>query len=134
MRLDRAHVTRASQVMLPTYVGFFAVIGLNDLITPDQRLAASPVLSYAGHVMPLPAWGGVFLTAALLMLLALFSNARKLYQYALLVCALSMAVWTVVDVFAAVRSQATWGGWAYPALVVAACVASYRSLNTREAD
>lgn len=91
MRLTRQNVTRASRIMLPTYAGFFAVLGANYLTT-------------------------------------------TLYRYALLLCALSMTVWTLVGIAAIFASRASPGVWAWPALVVAACAASYQSLTHEEAD
>ena len=132
MPLDRAHVTVASRVMLPAYVVFFAGLGVNYVATPDSRLKASPALDYAAQFMSLPAWGGLFLVASALMFVALVSRRRVLYRYALLLCAYSMGVWTLANILAAFHSDATPLGWLWPAIVVAACVASYRSLTVRE--
>ena len=41
MPLDRAHVTAASRVMLPTYPAFFGGLGAGLLLTPTQRLTSS---------------------------------------------------------------------------------------------
>jgi hypothetical protein len=134
MPLNRDTVTRASRIMLPAYVAFFAGIGLNYIATPDTRLRASPALGYAATLMPLPAWGGLFLAAAALMAVALIAQRRTLYRYALLLCGISMTVWTVAMAVAALYSATTPGAWLWPGFVVAACAASYRSLSTGEAD
>ena len=132
MPLDRAHVTRASRIMLPTYVVFFGMVGLNYLTTSRDTLLATPALAYVDRVMSLRAWGLLFLAAALLMVAALATRRRLLYRFALRLCALSMLLFTGATVAAACFSNATPFGWAYPALVVAACAASDWSLATRE--
>ena len=134
MPLTRANVTKASRTMLPTYVFFFAGLGANYTATPARRLKASPALEYVSRFMPLPAWGALFLAAAALMVGALISQKRIVYRFALLLCAWSMAVWTVANLLAGFRSDATPLGWLWPAFVVAACIASYRSLTVREVD
>ena len=134
MPLTRATMTRASRVMLPTYVFFFAGLGANYTATPAVRLTASPALAYVDGLMPLRAWGGLFLAAAALMVAALVSQKRIVFRFALLLCAWSMVVWAAANLLAAFRSQATPLGWLWPLFVVAACVASYRSLTVREVD
>lgn len=134
MPLDRANVTRASRIMLPVYVVFFAAIGLNYLLTPHVRLIASPALYATDRVMPLHAWGALFLAAAALMVVALLLRRRPLYMYALLLCAISMGLFTLAAIAAPFSSQATPGGWVWPGFVVAACFASYRSLDVGESD
>lgn len=134
MPLTRANVTRASRVMLPTYVGFFTIVGLNYAFAPTSRLLPSPVLRYANSVMNIRGWGLVFLLAAALMALALATGRRDMYRYALLLCSLSLAVWTVVGILAVFFSNASPAGWVYSAFVLAACFASYRSLTVREVD
>ena len=127
-------MTVASRIMLPVYVLFFAGLGINYLATPPARLKASPALAYAASIMPLPAWGALFLAAAVLMAAALVTGARTLYRFALLLCALAMGVWTVLNIAAVFATKATPGGWLWPFLVVAACAASYRSLTAGEVD
>lgn len=133
MPLTRANVTAASRITLPFYVVFYGVTGLNYLLTPRDRLLETPALSYADRVMPLPAWGGLFLIAALLMAAALVTGHRGLFRYALLLCGLSMTVWTVLTIAAAFGSSTSPGAWVYPALAVVGCIASYRSLTAGEA-
>lgn len=132
MPLDRASVTAASRIMLPAYVIFFGVTGLTYLFTPYDRLVASPSLAYANTIMDLRGWGIVFLGASTLMLSALLSGNRSLYRYALLMCAVAMTVWTAVTILAVFNSPASPSSWCWPAIVLVACIASERSLNTRE--
>lgn len=132
MPLNRATITVASRIMLPTYVAFFGVLGLNYLVTPTDRLTASPSLAYANSVMPLPSWGGAFLGVSILMAGALTSGRRTLYRFGLLFCALTMTVWTGVNIAAVFATQASPAGWDWPLLVVCACVATYRSLSILE--
>lgn len=132
MPLTRDTVTVASRIMLPVYVAFFAVLGLNYLASPRDRLVQTPALEYANRVLDLHVWGMVFLVAASLMAEALLLRRRRLYQGALLVCAASMAVWASVNLFAAFRSDASPAGAVWPTFVVAACLASFRSLGVKE--
>lgn len=134
MPLDRAHVTRASRIMIPVYVGFFAILGLNYLLTPHVRLIASPALDYTDGVMTLHAWGALFLAAAALMVVAMVSATRQLYLYGLLLCAISMVLFTAAAALAPFFSQASPGGWVWPGFVLAACFATYRSLSKGEVD
>jgi len=130
--LTRETVTVASRIMLPVYVAFFGILGLNFLISPHSRMVRTPMLQYADNIMSLQVWGMLFLVVSGLMAEALFLHRRGLYQVALLVCAGSMTVWAVVGVFAAIRSEATPAGSVWPAFVVAACIATYRSLGAWE--
>jgi hypothetical protein len=132
--LTRESVTAASRVMLPAYVLFFAALGGNYILTPTSRLLDSPGLRYANGVMPLRVWGALFLISAALMLIALGTHKRILYRYALLLCGLTMLLLTIVYILAAFHSDATPAGWIWPALVVAACAASYRSITARGVD
>lgn len=131
MPLDRQHVTAASRIMLPTYVAFFAVLGINYLIA-DGTASASPALAFADRLMPLHAWGGMFLVCSALMGAALLSKKRLLYRFALRMCALSMLFWAAIIASASAAGDATPLAAVWAAFVTAACVASDRSLATRE--
>lgn len=132
MPLDRAHVTAASRIMLPVYVVFFALVGGTYLFTPLGRLQQSPGLAYADALLTLRAWGGLFVAAALLMSAALVAHRREWFRFALMFCGLAMAVWAIVLVLAFLDGGASPTAWVWPGLVVAACVASYRSLTVKE--
>lgn len=130
--LDRAHITAASRIMLPTYVVFFGVIGVNFLGGPSDRVVASPMLRYADQLMSIRAWGVLFLACCLLMVAALALRHRELYRWALLVCGLSMTVWALVAIAGAFTEPVSFSAWAWPALAAAACFASNRSLVKHE--
>jgi hypothetical protein len=115
--------------MLPTYVIFFAVVGTNNIVAD---VSANPTLSYVGNLMPLPAWGGLFLTCSAIMLAAMLLGRRLLYRFALRMCALSMAVWAVFIILASLEGAATPFAAAWSAFVGIACLASDRSLAARE--
>lgn len=127
MTLSRASVTTASRVMLPTYVCFFALLGLNYTVT-GQRLFASPALAYADSILPLPAWGCMFLAAAVMMAAALVQQERSWFRFALWLGIVCLGIWAVVFLAAAIRSDASPGGALWPALAAVACFASDRSL------
>lgn len=132
MPLDRQHVTAASRVMLPTYAGFFAVVGGNWLLTPADRLLASPGLAYADALLTIRAWGALFLGAALLMVAALAARHRDAFRAALLFCFFTLLVWAGVMGAAAINGTASPSAPAWPTFIACACLASYRSLTRRE--
>lgn len=128
MPLDRAHITVASQVMLPTYAVFFSVIGTNFLFGPESRTTGSPMLGYANSLMSIHVWGGLFLGCGILMTLALWLHNRDLYRFALIVCASSMGVWTAVAIAGIFSEPVSFSAWAWPGAMASACLASNRSL------
>lgn len=132
MPLTRATVTAASRVMLPTYVVFFAVLGLNYM-TAHQIALDNPALAFANDVMPLKAWGGLFLACAAIMAIALFTRRRLLYRFALRVCGLSMVLWAGIIAAASLAGDATPAAAIWAGFVATACYASDRSLATKEA-
>jgi len=134
MPLDRAHVTSASRIMLPSYAIFFAVIGLGYIFGQAGRVIAAPMLRYADTIMPIQVWGGVFLACGLLMALALRLHHRLLYRWALTICGFSMVIWTGVAIAGAIWSDVTLTAWVWPWLVLQACRASNRSLLRGEQD
>lgn len=133
MPLTRANVTAASRIMLPTYVAFFGIVGFTYAFSPPSAtLGTSTALRFADHLMPLAAWGCLFLTCSAIMAVALTLHRRTLYRWALRMCAVSMTVWALVILVAAIQGDASPGAWAWSALVAAACVASDRSLALGE--
>lgn len=131
MPLDRAHITAASRIMLPTYCVFFGTVGLNFLAHP-ARLDSSPMLRYADQLMCLRLWGAVFSTCCLLMVAAFAFRHRDLYRFAVRVCAFSMVAWAMVAIAGAIVQPVSFSAWAWPGLVAAACFASDRSLAKHE--
>jgi lysylphosphatidylglycerol synthetase-like protein (DUF2156 family) len=133
----RAHVTVASQVMLPTYVLFFAIVGGNYLTTDRALLRATPALRFADDHFPLPVCGGMFVACALLMLVALAAGrtrwSRALFSYALIVSMICNVLWAVVFLFASIQDDASPTAGAWPMFVATACLASYLSLRAGEA-
>lgn len=131
MPLDRAHVTAASRVMLPTYVVFFLLLGLNYL-TAEQVALANPALAFANDVMPLPIWGGLFVFCAFVMFAALLTKRRTLYRWALRMCGISMVFWALVIAWASLVGDATPLAAAWAGFVSMCCLATDRSLAARE--
>lgn len=128
MPLDREHLTVASRITVPTYVVFFTVIGANFLFGPASRNTSSPMLRYADSLMGIRAWGGLFLGCGLLMLVAMWVHSRDLYRYGLLVCALSMATWTLVAIGGIFAEPVSFSAWVWPGAMTAFCLATNRSL------
>lgn len=132
MPLTRGTITAASRVMLPVYVVFFTLLGLTYLLTPLSRLLASPGLAYADALLSLRVWGGLFLVAAVVMAAAMVTQSRIAFRFALILCGLSMATFTAALMVAIFKSEASPAAWSWSAFVVAACVASERSLAAGE--
>lgn len=126
-RLTRGEVTTASRIMLPTYVVLFAVIGVNYVAT-GPRLVESPALEYADRFLPLPAWGGMFLAGAVVMVVALLMRVRLWFRFALWVGIVCLTIWAGLFVAAAVFSNASPSAWVWPAFAAVACFASNQSL------
>lgn len=132
MPLDRTTVTVASRIMLPVYVVFFTLLGLTYLLTPIGRLVESPGLAYADGFLTLRGWGALFLAAAAVMAAALVRHERDWFRAALFFCAVCMAFFAAVLLWAGLHGEASFAAWSWPGIVVAACFASYRSLTTGE--
>lgn len=128
MPLDRAHLTVASRITVPTYTAFFMVVGANFLFGPEGRNTSSPMLRYADTLMDIRMWGGLFLGCGVLMLGAMWQHNRDLYRFALLVCAASMASWTVVAIAGIFAEPVSFSAWAWPGAMTAFCLATNRSL------
>jgi hypothetical protein len=118
--------------MLPTYVITFAALGLSYMFGPNHIAAASPALAFADHMMPLEAWGSLFLGCSTLMAIALATHRRTLYRWALRMCGVSMTIWALVIGLATLNGDATPAAAAWPAFIAIACVATDRSLAARE--
>lgn len=129
MPLERLHVTGPSRIMLPAYVAHATFYGLLYLINPQGRLDRAPGLAGARALLPIPAWGAFFLALAAIMVVARYAEAPRWLMLALLTYAVAMVVWAGVYALAPLLSNdASLGGPAWPLLVAAACVASYRSI------
>jgi hypothetical protein len=131
MTLTRHNVTAASRIMLPTYIVFFAALGVN-YIGANGTADASPALAFANALMPLPVWGATFLVCSALMAAALVSHRRLLYRFALRFCAVSMLFWAVVIAAASIAGDATPLAAVWAGFVATACLASDRSLAAGE--
>lgn len=131
MPLDRRHITVASRIMLPTYAVFFAGLGLNYLF-PGEAAAASPVLTFVNHLIPLEVWGGLFIFCAAIMVTALVRRSRVLYRWALRVCGFSMLFWATFVALATLAGDATPFSVGWSLFIATCCLASDRSLAARE--
>lgn len=130
--LSRTTVTAASRIMLPTYVAFFAVVGLAMILTPQHRLHQTPAFAAADRVADLDLWGAGYTAIAAAMLLALVIARRSIYRAALAVAIVWMLAWACVTVTAAFHDLGGFAAWAWPAFVARACWASLVSLTTGE--
>lgn len=93
MPLDRANVTIASRVMLPSYAALnlaFAVAFLSDY---QNRLSLAPSLDIARAWMPIERWGILWFTLTALMVMALVVRHRPAFVAALAINAGSWFAW-----------------------------------------
>lgn len=132
MSLTRDTVTTASRTMLPTYPVFAGAIGLNFLANGDKLTLAGVFYEVANQMLPLRAWGVLFIVVALVQVGALISRRRWAYQVGLALMVGLMLVWGVVGLMAALLDMGSYTALAWPAFVVTACIASFRSLNVGE--
>ena len=135
--LHRRTVTVASRIMLPTYVGLFTLIGLAYLFQPAARVQASPALAFADRLIPMPVWGGIFLTTAGLLSAAMLVAHRRrwtrvLAGYALWVGVVVLTTWAGIFTGAVITAGASLGSPVWPAFAAIACFASSRSLAAGE--
>lgn len=140
MPLNRAHTTRPTHIMLPTYVVGYAWFGIGYALTPVALIQASPVLKYAENVMSMTAWGALFAFDAALIAAAVIvgeTNPRRAWprtaaMYALMLTFILMAIWTGIVVASTFSGVASFGSGALPFICTMACLASYYSLLRRD--
>lgn len=132
--LTRQQVTVASRIMLPTYIALNTIVGLVYLLDPLGRLQRVPALAFQREVMPMPAWGCVFLALAAAMLVATRRHSRPGMVFALYSCGIAWLLWGAgyeVSVFR--DPNASILGPVLPWTVTIACHASAKSLLHGEA-
>lgn len=133
MPLTRATVTAASRIMLPAYVIHATWFGLVYFLDPQGRVSRNPSLTAARVMLPMWAWGLLFLGLAVMMVVAMASHRRNLEVYALMIYATANVVWALVYFAALFLSpDASFNGPAASGLVACACIASTVSLLRRE--
>lgn len=126
--LTRDRVTIASRIMLPTYPVFAGIIGVVYMLDPGGRLPADRIFP----LLPADVWGAGFVIVAVMQVLALLSGRRGLYIAALAPMAVWCAAWSVALAHHALTGTATYSGFAFPAIVATACIASMASLLAQE--
>lgn len=131
MPLDRAHMTDAERITLPLYLGAYLLIGLIFVLQPAER-TSGPAFDPARLLLPMPAWGALFVAIAAVELLALASARRRLYIRALIAGTGMAAFWLILLVFAAAKSDhVSFSSAVWVAIAVGAQMASARMLATR---
>ena len=130
--LGRSNVTMASRVMLPTYVGFFFLIGMFTIFTPEPRLHQTLTFRYADRYLDLTLWGLGYILLSAIMGFALIVGRRTVYLGALSAAMLWMLGWTALSFLGAVHFSGSFSACLWPAFVTIACWASMRSLSSQE--
>lgn len=119
--------------MLPAYVVHASFFGILYVLDPGGRLERAPGLAMARMLLPMWAWGFILLTVAVVMVSAMTSRRRlpevaALYGY----CSVNV-LWGLIYTGSAFLSpDATFGAGGHQFLIAAACIASARSLQSRE--
>lgn len=133
MTLDRASVTVASRVMLPTYAIVNAIFAAAFLSDVQGRLEVAPALDFARSWPPIEQWGLLWFALAAVMVMALLVHHRTTYVVAL---AINVAAWLMWGILtgASVLTQelVTPLAGVLPCFVAAASFASMMSLLGRE--
>lgn len=133
MPLDRAHITAASKIMLPTYVVLATLAGCVYTFDPFGRVAGIHALTFQRSVMPVWLWGCPFLVLAALMVLALVRRSRDGFAFALAVSSVAWFAWGCLYLVSATTDpEASVLAPAFPWFVAVACIASMVSLVKRE--
>jgi hypothetical protein len=131
--LHSSKITVASRLMLPVDLGFFAVLGIVLLSTPEVDLKSTPTFAFADTLVDLSAWGvGFMLLTFGLTVAFIMENGRELARWVLSVAVLWLAAFAIVALVAAIKGDATYAAWAWPAYVSFACLASTLSLGSGE--
>lgn len=134
MPLDRAHMTRASWIMLRAYTLHAIFFGVLYIADPGGRLDRAPGLAFARLMMPLALWGMLLLLVAAFLTGAILTGSRALGIAVLWCYASTNVLWAAIYAAAPfVSPDATFGGPGHPLLIATACVASAVSLQRREA-
>lgn len=94
MILSKGHVTASSQVMLPTYPVFSGLVGLSYFLGDPDR-TASPSFDFAREIMPIRAWGLVFLALTATKVFALITHNRRVMIVALCAALGAYITWTL---------------------------------------
>lgn len=133
MPLTREQVTSASRIMLPTYVAHSAFFGVLYLLDPQGRLQRAPGLTLARQLLPMEAWGAIFLAISVLMCAGLLLQGRRRFTFALYLYAVTLLIWAGIYAGAVfVNPDASYGSFVWPLGWAVACCASARTLERHE--
>jgi hypothetical protein len=130
--LDKEHTTVGGWTALVAYPPFLAIVGATFAFTDPEVLRATPALAYADKVVPLQTWGFGFLTVAATLGVAAARRDRSLFQVALGVGIVWLAVWSLLLVFSYFDGNSSPSAWAWPAVVAWHMWAVERSLASRQ--
>lgn len=126
-------ISTPSKIMLPAYVGLFAIVGLTFLFQEKSELLATPSLAFTEqYIGGIRFWGVLFFATAVMMIAAILMRWRSFFRFALLWGIILMIIWAFVLAAAALAGEATWSAWAWPLFAATACAASNKSLLAGE--
>lgn len=86
--------TGGSRMAVWFFPTFSVTLGLIYMLQSEQR-TASPAFDIARELMPMAAWGAVFLTVALIKILALLTHRAFTYAFAMCIAAGFYITWSV---------------------------------------
>lgn len=132
MPLDRAHVTEALRVLIPWLPVLAFVLGADYLTMDRAKIEQVTVYSTADSIMPMSAWGAMFLTCSAVLVTAMLLHNRAVYAAAVSLLFAALTVWTGIFLYSIVDEGASPSAWIWPATGAVVAVAVIRSLQTRE--
>jgi hypothetical protein len=129
MPLAHLYVSGPSRIMMPVYVAHATFFGMLYVIDPMGRLERTPGLTAARALLPMWAWGLMFLALAAVMLTARMSGRGALMVWGLYAYAATLIIWAGVYAAAPfITPDASIAGPAWALTVSAACFATARSV------
>jgi hypothetical protein len=132
MALTRSEVTVASRVMLPLYPALYLSVGLAFMFQSEERTSGD-AFDVARLLLPVLGWGVVFVTVAVVEVIALLTHNRAAYLWALIPGSGLAAFWSVVIFSSTLDSEVvSYSACMWVAGMSVAQMASARSLARHE--
>lgn len=132
MKLSWDNVTSASRIMLPVYPLFAVWQGTAYLLGDDSR-TATPSLSAARAILPIPVWGTVFVAVAAVLAFGYWKRSRDTTVFVLYSAAAAYLIWAGCLAWATLTvPDSSLVGPAWPLFVCLACCASASSVARNE--
>lgn len=119
MSLTRQNARAATRLRLPALALFAAWIGGLYATDPGGRLIGLPAFPF----FPAQVWGIGFIVVSVLLAGALLRHRRHPFVFTLAVMMVWLVLWAGSLIASAIAGDATFTGWAFPALIALFCYA-----------